>query len=101
MFCVVILSFALKDYGFKIDLVESSEFEERLKVMLKDKTKNLYVSPLVNYNLDDDALRNENGVLNNFTVKALYRLGFKWSIIDDEYVRKTIAMLDSLAFFDV
>lgn len=93
--------YALKDYGFKIDLVESSEFEERLKVMLKDKTKNLYVSPLVNYNLDDDALRNENGVLNNFTVKALYRLGFKWSIIDDEYVRKTIAMLDSLAFFDV
>ncbi len=76
-------------------------FDQRLKTMLDDKTKNLHIAPLVNYNLDDDALRSENGVSNAFTVKALYRLDFKWSIIDDDYIRKAIAMLDTLDFFEV
>ncbi len=93
--------YAMKEYGFKIDLVEEAEFDQRLKTMLDDKTKNLHIAPLVNYNLDDDALRSENGVSNAFTVKALYRLDFKWSIIDDDYIRKAIAMLDTLDFFEV
>ena len=38
--------------------------------------------------------------VNGFTVKALYRLGFKWSIIDMDYLKKTVEMLKTLGFFE-
>jgi hypothetical protein len=34
-----------------------------------------------------------------FTVNALFRLGFRWPIVDDEYLEKIIWALDSLSFF--
>ena len=37
---------------------------------------------------------------NRFTTNALYHLNFKWPIIDDAYLEKLIAAVDSLGFFD-
>ena len=91
--------YALRESGFDIDVVDSGEFDRRLKESVADEEHNRFVAPLVNYNLDDDAIRTENGSRNEFTVKALYRLGFKWSIIDMDYLKKAIEMLKTLDFF--
>lgn len=93
--------YAMKDYGFHIDLVEESDFKIRLKELLADKEKSQYLLPLVGYDLEDDALRDPNEVSNAFTIKALYRLGFKWSIVDTDYIETCIEMLDTLGFFDI
>ena len=34
-----------------------------------------------------------------FSVNALFRLGFKWPIIDDSYLERAIWSLDSFGFF--
>ena len=66
-----------------------------------DDAINAYVSPLVNYSLDDDDMRFENPVTNTFTVKALYRLGFQWSITETHYLEPAIQMMEMLGFFDL
>ena len=91
--------YALRESGFDIEVVDGDEFDRRLKESVADEEHNQFVAPLVNYNLDDDAIRTENGSRNEFTVKALYRLGFKWSIIDIDYLKKAIEMLKTLGFF--
>ena len=37
---------------------------------------------------------------NTFTTKALYRLGFKWPIINEKYLENVFESLSALAFFD-
>ena len=76
-------------------------FEERLRAALADDAVNAYVSPLVNYNLDDDEIRYELESDNRFTVKALYRLGFQWSITETHYLEQAIQMMEMLGFFDL
>ena len=39
-------------------------------------------------------IRNSSG-----TINALFRLGFRWPIVDDGYLEKMIWALDSLGFF--
>ena len=36
---------------------------------------------------------------NYFTINALYRLGYKWPIVDDAYLEKIISAVESLEFF--
>ena len=91
--------YALRESGFDIDVINKDAFDIQLKESVADEKHNQFVAPLVNYNLDDDAIRIENETTNDFTVKALYRLGFKWSIIDMEYMKKSIEMLKTLGFF--
>ena len=93
--------YALKDMGYNIDIVKEAEFTKRLRDMISDEKKNQYISPLVNYNLDDDDIRVENDSDNSFTVKALYRLGFKWSLTSTDYIETTMDMLSAFGFFDI
>ena len=37
---------------------------------------------------------------NRFTTNILYRLGFSWPFIDDEYLEKVIMALQTLDFFE-
>jgi thioester reductase-like protein len=92
---------AMQQCGIDIDVVEDDEFIRRLRKALADEAINAYVSPLVNYNLDDDEIRYELESDNRFTVKALYRLGFQWSITELGYLRKAIEMMQLLGFFDM
>ena len=89
----------LRETGFRIDIVSDEEFDKRLKAALADEKRNESVSPLVNYELGDDDQRTFVPVDNRFTVKALYRTGFCWSITDYRYLRKTLEMLKQLDFF--
>ena len=61
----------------------------------------MLVSGLVSY-LSSDS---QNSVKfidydNSFTVKLLYRLGFKWPITDGKYLRNSFMALKLLGFFD-
>ncbi len=91
--------YAINESGIKIDLVEDAEFEERLSKALSDEGKNQYMLPLVGYDLEDKRVENISD--NAFTVKALYRLGFKWSLTDVEYIRMLFESVKTLGFFDV
>ncbi|WP_294213093.1 amino acid adenylation domain-containing protein [Pseudobutyrivibrio sp.] len=91
---------ALKESGFDISVIDETDFNRRLKEAVADEKRNQFVAPLVDYNLDDDEIRSENEISNAFTVKALYRLGFKWSITDKDYLKKATEMLKTLGFFE-
>ena len=63
--------YALTESGFDISVIGEDDFDRKLKEMVADEEHNHFVAPLINYNLDDDALRIENGIENGFTVKSL------------------------------
>ena len=92
---------AMQESGLNVDVVDDRTFSQRLREALADDRINAYVSPLVNYSLDDDEIRYENPCTNRFTVKALYRLGFQWSITEMHYLRQAIEMMQTLGFFDL
>jgi hypothetical protein len=92
---------ALNDNELKVDVVDAKEFNDRLHRALSDESINRFVSPLVNYKTDNDDNVVDNNVDNEFTVKALYRLGFNWNITDKEYINNAIDMLKTLGFFDI
>ena len=92
---------ALNDNELKVDVVDEKVFGDRLKDALLDDHINSYVSPLVNYKTDNDEDFCDNDVDNAFTVKALYRLGFRWHITSMEYINNVTNMLKTLGFFDV
>ena len=68
---------------------------------MSDEKLSEAVSPLISYQASD-----QNTVEffidydNTFTTKALYRLDFKWPIINEDYLRNVFDSLSSLAFFD-
>jgi hypothetical protein len=91
---------ALNDNGLKVDVVHEKVYKDRLRSALADDSVNSSVSPLVNYKTDNDENICENDVDNTFTIKALYRLGFRWSITDMDYIDSAILMLKTLGFFE-
>ena len=91
---------ALNSYGYKVDIVPDSVFSERLSEFMKDEKKNMAVSSLISY---DSASGESRAFIlsdNSFTIKALYRLGYKWPITDKHYLERSIESLATLGFFD-
>ena len=92
---------AMQRCGYDIEIVTEGEFQSRLRDALARDDVNAYVAPLVNYRLDDDEMRYELSSDNSFTIKALYRLGFQWSITDMGYLEAAIRMIGLLGFFEM
>ena len=91
---------ALNAYGFKVDIVPDAVFSQRLSEFMKDEKKNMAVSSLISY---DSASGESRAFIlsdNSFTIKALYRLGYKWPITDKHYLERSIESLATLGFFD-
>ncbi len=57
------------------------------------------ISSLISYNSSDGEQHRFIGSDNAFTVKVLYRLGFAWPLIDEDYVDRAIEALSTLDFF--
>ena len=91
---------AMNLYGFRIDIVKDEVFHAKLNEFLQDETKNMLVSNLISYSSSDNRLRRYIKTDNSFSIKALYRLGYKWPITDAAYLMRMIESLDSLGFFD-
>ena len=94
------LIYAMRRYGFDIDIVRDEDFEEAVKEFAKNSKDTDAVSGLIAY-----TSHNENEIYtmeysNRFTAQVLYRLDYKWPVTDDRYLESAIEALDRLAFFD-
>ncbi len=92
--------YAANEYGIKIDVVSDDEFNAALRAVMQDEDKNLLASSLIAYYEADENLREEIEHDDRFTVKALYRLGCRWSVTDEKYIMNAIKALDTLRFFE-
>lgn len=86
--------------GLHMDKVSDQEFNESLKEAMADEKKSVIVSTLLNYNSSDNLSHEFIQGDPSFTVKALYRLGYRWPITDFDYLIRAIKSLDSLGFFE-
>ena len=93
---------AINMVGISVDSVRDPEFEKRLSEALADETKNMLVSGLVSYlSSDAETVRSYVQEDHTFTKNVLYRLGFRWPLTDEKYLRQSILALKSLGFFDI
>lgn len=90
---------AMEINGMHIDVVRQSEFDSRLESRISDDKHNIEVSALLSYMSNNGERRFEIEADNSYTIKALYRLGFSWPIIDHSYIEKAIEKLKTLRFF--
>lgn len=92
--------YAMKDYGFDIEIVDSEKFSEVLSEAAKDEKMADAVLGLVAYDTNNENAAIEIGSDNRFTKNVLYRLGYKWPITDNKYLANAIEALDTLNFFE-
>ena len=90
----------LRKTGFNIDISDEIEFNIKLKKVIADEKMHEFISPLLHYKIDNDENYSDNLFENIFTVKALYKLGFQWSLTDIDYIQKSIEQLKNLGFFE-
>ena len=91
---------AMNDYGYKIDMVDDASFQKALSDYIQDESRQMDVSALISYDSSSSASREYILSDNTFSVKALYRLGYKWPITDGKYLARSIASLDTLGYFE-
>ncbi|MBP3728732.1 MAG: SDR family oxidoreductase, partial [Lachnospiraceae bacterium] len=91
---------AMNQAGFSIEVVPEAAFNSRLAAMMEDDASNMLVSSLINYASSDQKLHQYILTDNRFSIKSLYRLGFKWPITDRAYLVNVIEALKSLDFFE-
>jgi hypothetical protein len=91
---------AMNRYGFPVKIVSDAEFKAKLGEAIADESRSMLVSGLLTYSSSDSRLRRYIKTDNTFSIKALYRLGYKWPITDEAYLMRVIESLDSLGFFD-
>lgn len=87
---------AMNESGFRIRLVEDKAFLDSLHAeMAKGNEK---VAPLIRYDVSGAS---SAFILsdNSYSLKALYRLGYRWPIIDEKYLKTAIEALKSIGFF--
>jgi len=89
----------LKQKGIHIRIVDDEQFSNEFAEALADEKRNMSVSPLISYNTHNKSQR-MLGRENVFTVKALYRLGFGWPLVDEIYIEKAMEALMTLGFFE-
>ena len=91
---------AMNDYGYPIQMVDDATFMAALSDYMKDESRQMDVSCLISYNSSDTSTRDYILSDNTFTIKALYRLGYRWPIIEGSYLDRSIYSLDTLGFFE-
>ena len=92
--------YAMKDYGFDIEIVSEERFSEALSEAAKDESMADAVLGLVAYDSGSEDAVIALGSDNRFTKNVLYRLRYKWPITDNKYLANAIEALDTLSFFE-
>ena len=87
---------AMNSVGFPVKTVSDREFDESLKKAMADQKLATMIAPLLVYETDDKQTTEETKAENLFTTKALYRLGFKWSLTDLTYIENALKQTASL-----
>ena len=91
--------YSMIESGYNIKIVDDDTFNKALTVMMNDDKKNMLVSSLISYASSDTLLHKFILTDNSFSIKALYRLGYKWPITDKAYLMRIIESLGSLNYF--
>ncbi len=90
----------MNEKGLHIDVVDDNEYVKHFNTQLSDEEMNMKISSLISYNSSDGEQHRFIGSDNAFTIKVLYRLGFAWPLIAEDYVDRAIEALSTLDFFD-
>ncbi len=90
---------AMRDNDMPVEVVSQRVFNQRFAEALKDETKGEYVSGLISYLGNEGEVRRFVAADESYTVKALYRLGFSWPIISEQYIDKAFQALKAMRFF--
>lgn len=90
--------YVLKKMGFNLDIVSSDSFAKILEEGKMDDSKSNEILRLTAYSRNDTQAV-AVGSDNRFTTEVLYRLDFKWPIIDEAYLENAITKLKGLRFF--
>ena len=94
--------YAMKEYGFSIDIVSEEKFAECLREKMQDETIMPALTGILAYQDNDtDTPVYGLGTSNQFTTEVLYRLNFVWPVTSEFYIKKAVEALDSLGFFDI
>jgi hypothetical protein len=68
---------------------------------MADEKQNMLVSGLISYlSSDSGSVRRYVPENHTFSKNALYRLGFRWPLTDENYLRNVIRALVTFGFFD-
>lgn len=91
----------MNSVGFTINGAEEDEFKSAFGEAMEDESKQESISGLVTaVGMGKGKGRALVPVINNYTIQVLYRLGFKWPLISDEYLKTFIEYLKDMNFFD-
>jgi thioester reductase-like protein len=93
--------YGMKEYGFAIDIVSEREFAECLREKMRDEESLPALTGILAYRNNSEKPVYSLGWTNDFTTEVLYRLNFKWPLPSEDYLKKAIAALDGLGFFEV
>ena len=87
--------------GFTVHKVSGEDFNEKLKTISTQRDKSYIMEAFIN-DMGDAAQINYNSnihIVNLLTIQHLETLGFKWSEIDIEYLRKYTDYFKRIGFF--
>ena len=91
----------MRTHGFNISGAEEFEFNQAFNEAKNDDSKQDKISGLVTtVGMGKGEGRALVSVINTYTMQILYRLGFKWPLISDEYLVTFIKYLQEMNFFD-
>ena len=92
----------MNSVGLNISGAEEHEFNNAFIESSQDETKQDKIRGLVTGNIgrDNNKCHVMIPLVNTYTIQILYRLGFKWPLISDEYLIMFIKYLKEMNFFD-
>ncbi|MBE6519057.1 MAG: amino acid adenylation domain-containing protein [Thermoplasmata archaeon] len=89
----------MRDNDMPVEVVSKKVFDQRFMEALKDESKGEYVSGLISYLGNAGESRRFIAADETYSIKALYRLGFSWPIISEQYIDRAFKALKSMRFF--
>ena len=92
--------YAMNKLGSEIAVVNDKDFDDRLMKLMSDDKKNDAVSVLISYNSSGNKKTIELPYNCQYTTKALYRINYKWPIVTEDYIEKSLEALMTLGYFD-
>ena len=87
--------------GVKVDFVEDGPYDAALDAALADPANARAFQPLLAYRgMAGDSSFVPSNLSNAYTTQVLARLGHFWTAIGEDYVRRFVAVLKDLGFFE-
>ena len=91
----------MREEGILIDLLEDEDYEKALKDSLNQAGRAEYLTSLVAYQgMAKGKTLAPVAVDNRYTSQVLLRMGWRWPITDNDYLRQFLRDLISLGFFE-